>query len=110
MPKPLPIYLHTLQKQSALSQGELAFLLKTSSAMLSKLGRLERRPSASVVIGVEIIFGAASRDAFPALYDEVEVKIMKQASILFARLEAKKGAGAKEKREMLLEMIKRLPG
>lgn len=109
MPKPLPIYLRTLRKRSGLSQRELAFLLRISSAMLSKLERLERRPTASVVIAAEIIFGASSRDVFPSLYEQVEAEIMQQAAILYERLETQRNERSKEKCRLLLNMIQRVP-
>jgi transcriptional regulator with XRE-family HTH domain len=109
MPKPLPIYLHTFRKRSGLSQRELAFLLRTSSAMLSKLERLERRPTASVVIGAEIIFGASSYDVFPSFYEQVEAKVMQQAAILYERLETRRNEKSKEKCRLLLDMIQRVP-
>src|SRR5690348_8170886 len=78
MPSALPIYLHVLRKRSGLSQRELAFLLRISPAMLSKLERLERTPSKAVIIATEIIFGAIPRDAFPSFYESVETKVMRQ--------------------------------
>lgn len=109
MPKPLPIYLHTFRKYSGFSQREIAFLLRISSAMLSKLEHLERRPTASVMIGAEIIFGASSRAVFPLLHDQVEEKVMRQAATLYKRLESRNGEKSKEKCRLLLEMIQRVP-
>lgn len=109
MPKALPIYLLTLRKRWGFSQRELAFLLRISSSMLSKLERLERRPTASIVIAAEIIFGASSADVFPSLYEQVETRVMKQAAILYERLEAHRNGKSKEKCRRLLDMIQRTP-
>lgn len=77
--------------------------------MLSKLERLERRPTASIVIAAEIIFGASSADVFPSLYEKVETKVMRQAAILYERLEARRNEKSKEKCRLLLDMIQRMP-
>lgn len=108
MPKPLPIYLLTLRKRWGLSQRELAFLLRTSAAMLSKMERLERQPTASVVLSAEMIFGTSPSDVFPSLYEKVEAKVMKQAAILYERLEARQDKRSKEICRRLLEMIQRV--
>ena len=109
MRKPLPIYLHTLRKRAGLSQRELAFLLRISSGMLSKLERLERPPTVSVVIAAGIVFGVPVREVFPSLYDQVEAKVMQQASILYERLETENDTKSKEKCLLLLNMIQRVP-
>jgi len=109
MTKPLPIYLHTFRKRWGLSQRELAFLLRTSSAMLSKLERLERRPTASLLVGAGIIFGASSYDLFPSFCDQIEARVMQQAAVLYERLEQQRSEKAKEKCRLLLGMIQRVP-
>lgn len=109
MKKKISTYLPTLRKRLVLSQSELAFLLRSSPAMLSKLERQERRPSASLLLGIEIIFGTTPSNAFPALHEEVEARIMRQASILYERLERKQDEKSREKCRQLLRMIRRLP-
>jgi transcriptional regulator with XRE-family HTH domain len=108
MQRPLPIYLHVLRKRWGLSQRELAFLLGISPAMLSKLERLERKPSKAVIIGAEVIFGASPRDAFPSSYERIEAKVMRQAAALYERLEDRQDQLSKEKCRRLLGMIKRV--
>ncbi|TAL04090.1 MAG: XRE family transcriptional regulator [Rhodospirillaceae bacterium] len=107
MAKPLPIYLLTLRKRWGLSQRELAFLLHISSTMLSKLERLERRPSASVLLAAEMIFGAAPPEVFPSMYGKVETTVMKKAAALYERLDSRQDKRSKEICRRLLEMIKR---
>ncbi len=77
--------------------------------MLSKLEHLERRPTASVLIGAEIIFGASPRDVFPSYYEQVEAKVMQHAAILYERLETRQNAKSREKCKLLLDMIQRAP-
>lgn len=108
MPSALPIYLHVLRKRWGLSQRELAFLLRISPAMVSKLERLERPPSKAVIIGTEVIFGASPRDVFPSFYERVEAKVMRQAAVLYERLEGRQDQLSKEKCRALLGMIKRV--
>jgi transcriptional regulator with XRE-family HTH domain len=107
MPTRLPIYLHTLRKRSGFTQRELAFLLSISPEVLCKLEQLERQPTAWVIIGADIIFDASPASVFPSYYEKVETKVMRQASLLFERLEDKRDQESKEKCRRLLEMIKR---
>src|SRR5689334_22744612 len=109
MPKPLPIYLHTFRKRMGLSQRELSQLLHISPETLSKIERLGRVPTASVVIATGLIFDAAARDLFPAFYEKVEEALMRQAAALYEELGRRKGDRAKEKQKLLLEMVGRIP-
>lgn len=108
MPRHLPIYLRTLRKRSALSLKELALLLNISAAGLSLIERQGRRPSVAVMIGTKIIFGQDAHIVFPAIYGEIEDRIMRQAKALYERLEGRGDIDAAEKLRVLLDMIRRV--
>ena len=108
MPRHLPIYLRTLRKRGMLTLEELAFLYGISKSGLSRIEKLERRPNVELVIGTEVIFGTPPREAFPALYGEIEGEVMRQAKVLYERLERRTDIKAEDKCHLLREMIARM--
>jgi transcriptional regulator with XRE-family HTH domain len=107
MPEFLSNYLTSLRKKSGLDQHELAYLLATSASTLSKVERDEVPPPADLLMGIEVVFGAAARRAFPRRYRNLEREIMARAARLFERLERREGQEAEQKRRHLLNMIER---
>ena len=105
MAKTSQIRLSTFRRHSGFSQRELAFLLQIMPATLSNFERFEKHPTARILLACEIIFGARMRDVFPYFYESVEAKIMRQASILFERLEKRQDEDSKAKCQLLLDMI-----
>jgi len=108
MPRQLPSYLRTLRLENGLSVTELAQLLGLSVSAVSRFEILARRPSIDVVFGTEVIFGTPPREAFPALFGEVEDEVMARAKMLFHRLERRSDLSSTDKRAFLLDMIRRL--
>lgn len=103
----LPIYLAALRKQWGLSQKELADLLLQTPSGLSRIEARERRPSLYVVIGAEVVFGRSTKTVFPALYGEVEDRVMAQAKALYATLEGRSDLSVEDKLRLLEDMIVR---
>lgn len=107
MTKNLPTYLHSLRKIWALTQRELAFLLRISPDHLAAIERGERNPTLSAVLGAEIVFGKPPRAVFPLYYDRLEVEVMQRAAALHERLHGRNDRRSKEKRRLLADMIDR---
>jgi transcriptional regulator with XRE-family HTH domain len=80
-----PIYLRTLRLRWALKQHELGLLVGVSGNAISKYERQVRRPRRNTLIALEIVFGVAHSDLFPALREKIEEVVMRRA----ARLDAK---------------------
>ena len=103
-------YLVHHRKRWALSQRELARLLGHRSR--STVSRLETRggsPSLRLVIGCQILFGVRFAELFPSLYEDHRDQIMRRAARLDARLRNQKGTSADRKRELLADLVRRMP-
>jgi transcriptional regulator with XRE-family HTH domain len=72
----LPSYLHTLRKRWGLSQPELAALLDVTASALSRFEKRSRRPTAELIVAIEVIFGHSAKDVFPAFYQCVEHEVI----------------------------------
>ena len=86
----LPNYLRTHRKRSALSQGEVAFLLGTKGANKgNKVSRDEnyaRTPTLESALAYEVIYGKPIRELFAGLYEEVEREVIGNAKMLAHRV------------------------
>jgi len=107
MTKHLPNYIHSLRKRWALTQRDLAFLLAISETHLREIEHGKRNPTQVALIGSEIVFGRLPRNAFPALYEQMETEILSRAATLYERLEDRTDDRSVEKRRLLLDMIQR---
>jgi transcriptional regulator with XRE-family HTH domain len=93
--------------QWGLTQPELAGILGITESALSKFETQALEPTKNLILGVEVVFGKAARDAFPALYAQIERDIIRRAAAFSKRLDSEKGDGADTKRRLLTEMIDR---
>lgn len=103
----LPSYLHTLRKQSGLSQPDLATLLGITGSALSRFENLSRRPSAELIIGAQVIFGHSPKDVFPAFYRDIERTIVARARAQHGRVESETAPATREKLQLLTDIIER---
>ena len=106
MPRLLPSYLHTLRKQSGLSQPEMAALFDVTGSAMSRFENLSRHPTIELLIGAEVIFGQTAKDVFPAIYQDIERDIVEQARVLRDDLKSKTDPGSRKKSRLLNELIK----
>jgi transcriptional regulator with XRE-family HTH domain len=102
----LPIYLHSLRKRWALTQTDLAFLLRISAKQLRKI-EAGQKPTATVMLGTQIVFGELPRAVFPSFYESLETEIMGRAARLHERLLRRKDRKSVETRRLLEGMIQR---
>lgn len=103
----LPSYLHTLRKQWGLSQPELAALLNLTGSALCRFENRSRRPTAELLIGVEVLFGHHAKDVFPGFYRAVERSIVERVRAEHGRLKPAADVGANLKHRFLTEVIDR---
>lgn len=107
----LHCYLATHRRRWGLSQPELASLLdQASPSAVSRWEALQRAPSLSTALQLELIFGVTPQDLFPALYREAEDTVMRQAKALYETLEGKTDAKSREKLVLLSLIIERAKG
>lgn len=104
----LPNYLRAFRKSGAFSQAELAHLLRLTQSSILEAELYRKAPSASILVGSAIIFDRNAREIFPKAYEDMEVRILRQAKLLYERLEATDGLSAKTKLQLLAALIKRL--
>jgi transcriptional regulator with XRE-family HTH domain len=102
-------YLRTYRRRSGLTQAEVSFLLGgTSDAQLSRYERLSRRPNLHTTIGLQVIFGLATKDILPREFIAVEQKVVGRAHMLSRRLERETSTAlTRRKLEFLSTMISR---
>jgi hypothetical protein len=74
---------------------------------LSKFETQALAPTKNLILGIEVIFGQTARQAFPALYAQVERNIMRRAAAFSKRLEHEDSAAADAKRKLLSGMVER---
>jgi transcriptional regulator with XRE-family HTH domain len=91
-----------------LSQEELARLLgKASHSAISRYEQQGVIPPLRTLIGYEVVFGLGLKSMIPALYREIEEDVISRGSTLWNELEGRIDHGAVQKRELLLDMIRR---
>jgi transcriptional regulator with XRE-family HTH domain len=106
--KPLRTYLRLRRRESGLSQDDLADLVGTHGSVISDY-ELERHPiSARLLIAVELIFGLAGRDMFPALYRQIEEEVCIATAALYEQLEGKTDARSAKRRKLLASIPDRV--
>ena len=76
-------YLRTYRKRSGLTQSEVAFLLGArDGTKVSRYERLSRRPNLQTTIGLQAIFGLATKEILPRLFMAVERRVFERADLL----------------------------
>jgi transcriptional regulator with XRE-family HTH domain len=87
---PLPNYLRTHRRRKGLSQGEVAALLGAASGTkVSRYENFARRPAATTVFALEIIFNEPANKLFAGAYEEVRLAVRARAELLVKELAKK---------------------
>src|SRR6185437_3014891 len=80
-------YLRTYRRRSGLTQSEVAFLLGArDGAKVSRYERLSRRPNLQTALGLQAIFGLATKEILPRLFMAVDRRVLARANLLSRRL------------------------
>jgi transcriptional regulator with XRE-family HTH domain len=83
----LPHYLRTYRRRSALSQGQLAWLLGCQAgSKVSRYERFARTPNLQTVFAYEIIFRTPARELFAGTFAAVAHATLKRVDSLTVRL------------------------
>jgi transcriptional regulator with XRE-family HTH domain len=102
----LPNYLRANRKRLALSQDEVAFLLRTQNgAKVCRYERFVREPGLATALAYEAIFKRSVSELFPGLYQKAEREVAVRAKALAARMNrGKSNQRAARKREVLADL------
>jgi transcriptional regulator with XRE-family HTH domain len=100
-------YLRTHRRRSGLTQAEVSFLLvgKSDDAQLARYERLSRMPSLHTAIGLQVIFGLATKDILPREFIAVEQKVVERAHMLSRRLEQETNTALTRRKLQFLSTI-----
>jgi len=109
MAQRLTNYLLTYRKRAGLTQGEMAFLLGTTSGTrVSRYERFGREPGLQTALAYEIICTTTQQDLFAGLYERIEDGVRQRASALVKCLEGRSmNRGTLQKLEVLRTIISR---
>lgn len=84
---PLPHYLRTYRRRSALTQRQVAWLLGCQAgSKVSRYERFARTPSLPTVIAYELILGTPARELFRGTYEAVILVIARRVRDLLRGL------------------------
>ena len=74
--RPLPNYLLSNRKRSALSQEEVAYLLGAQSgAKVCRYERFFREPGLQTALAFEVIFDRPVSELFPGLFQQMQMEV-----------------------------------
>jgi transcriptional regulator with XRE-family HTH domain len=105
---PLPNYLLSNRKRSALSQEDVAFLLGTrSGSKVSRHERYVREPSLKTALAYEAIYQRSASELFSGLYGEVEREVAARAKTLSKTLHGKSTPPLASRRQTLAVIASR---
>jgi transcriptional regulator with XRE-family HTH domain len=104
----LPNYLRVIRKSGSLSQAELAYLMRLAQSSVLKAELYQSVPNARVLISSVIIFDRDAREIFPKAFVDMEAKVLRQAKLLYQRLEATEDLEDRSKLQLLSALIRRL--
>jgi transcriptional regulator with XRE-family HTH domain len=107
MPK-VPCYLRTRRKEWCLTQKEIAGLLGSYRARISKIELGLAVPSSFELLAYAFIFGCTPESLFPEYADDIQDAVMAGASRLSVRLEHDDSPEARRKSELLQNMLDRV--
>ena len=98
------------RRRWALNQDELADLIGISQSVLSRLEKAEASPDATLLFGLQVIFGLPPRAIFPGLYRKVEEAVMAAGAKLDQKIAHRRDHKAETKRRLLQAMAYRARG
>ena len=97
-------YLRARRREWHLSQKELAFLLGyKNESIVSRLERHERKLNFPTLRACELIFGAVSKEIFPALSKEADENLLQRLHQLRAILEREEPTARTSRKLQLLD-------
>jgi len=101
-------YVRTQRRRWALTQKEVAALLGFENrASVSRIEQGKHVPTLETALALEVLFGVAPREMFPAIFGEIEEQVMRQSLVLYeATLQSSKPR-ERRKRELLELALKR---
>lgn len=100
--------MRTCRQRHGLTEEELAFLIDYGSRnSISLVETGDRVPRLEGVMALQIVFGMASRELFPELYDQVQDAVMRRARVLYERFEESDDPRSEAKLSLLEEMARR---
>ncbi len=101
-------YLRTHRRKRGLTQQELArLLLGRSGTNVSRVERGLQRPSTETAIAASVLFGIPTEEMFPALYKNIEERVIQQVYILHEKVNAEQSPRAKQVEALLRESLSR---
>src|SRR5476649_2477002 len=78
-------YMRTLRLKAGLSQAELGRLIGVSATVIGNCERQISNPTATVLLGCSLVFGAPAAELFPVLYKSVQESMGRHAAELDER-------------------------
>src|SRR5262249_3850744 len=87
-----------------LTQRELAYLLGLSDSAISRIERNISRPTLTIALACQVLFGAHPFELFPDVFSQVEGAVKKRAVKLHERLQAGVERNTKAKSDFLREL------
>jgi transcriptional regulator with XRE-family HTH domain len=107
----LPSNVREHRKRWALSQPELAYLLRlVSPSSIASHETLANSPGPRVLLRYEALFGTSVSELFPALLQNAEDEVAARAKLLIKQLERAPRLSDARKLELLAECIRRTEG
>ncbi len=104
----LPHYLLTERKRWALKQHQVAFLLGSKTGeQISRYEKQTQTPNLRTALACEIIFGMPVRSLFRGMYEAIEEDVMKQAYLLYQKIEHRTDLDGLKNLTLLNEMLAR---
>jgi transcriptional regulator with XRE-family HTH domain len=98
----LKTYLRPLRRRTGLTQAELSYLLGLkATGIVSRFEELLRKPSLSVALACQVIFGAPPAEIFPGLFSQVEKEVLRRAYDLYEELQGNPSATTRAKLDFL---------
>lgn len=88
MKSKLTCYVRPNRRRWGLSQEQLAMLLgaKTGAA-ISRIEHGERRPTLTVALGCQVLFGVSPPELFPGAFSEIEENVISRAYELYEKVQ-----------------------
>lgn len=97
-----------LRRSVKLAQHEMADILGTSQAAVSRIERGGDPPDGDCALSLSIVFGKPLNELFPARFEQVAEALIARAAELDQRWARKGTKTAKHKREWLRAIIRRI--
>ena len=87
MEKPGFNHVRTFRQRNALSEGDLGFLIGRSQSTVSSTELGDSVPNLDAALALQVLFHLPPKELFPAYYEKVEERVMRQTAMLIDALE-----------------------